>query len=412
MKQIDIIKNGGCIIAPIQKTDALYEQIFGGEVPQEIPDWSKFLPSFEDQKSSTFCVSFSRLNCAETQAARDGLKLNLSDRHLGVISGTTKSGNSLNAVSEAFRNLGIVREEYFEWKLEMLEDQSTHWQEIFDTSSIPADARRYFGGNHSWVSGRESMKSALAFSPLQLAIPIFSSYENDIVKPEKDILAYHCVMCYKIDETGYYIFDSVTKSIKTLSPDYPIIQCKSFRDLPEDWKTIQPKTDGFTLAWFFNHTWLGEILFKLAQLLGLNEKEITIIKKLQEENPPPPPTEVKPKYIWSSPKDACHSVRVICDEEGINVADKNLICQTINCESGFNIKAIHINKNSSGDYGICQINNYYWIGEGKVFPSIEYVLENPEECVRWMIKQWKAGHQNWWICYKSEKYKNYQAKII
>lgn len=407
---MNTLKKGGVILAPPQQTDAVYDIVFGAEAPQSPYNWKPYLPVVENQKNIPFCVSFSRLNCAETLAKRDGLELNLSDRHLGVISGTSKSGNSLNAVSEAFRTLGIVREEYFEWKPGMMEDTSTFWTEIFDTSSIPSDARRYFGGNHSWVNDREAMKSALAFSPLQIAFPVGETYFNSVVKPPQNIGGYHAVLLYWIDTQGnYYIFDSVDGAEKILDSNYPISQCKSFRDLPENWKTIEPPIDGNILAWFYSHTWLGNIIFRLAELLGLNNREKDIIKRLQEETPPPPPT--PPKYIWSTPKDACHSVRVICDEEGMSVIDKNLICQTINCESGFNIKAIHVNKSGSGDYGICQINDHYWIGEDKAFPSIEYVLENPEACVRWMIKQWKAGHRNWWVCYKDNLYKNYSAKV-
>ena len=92
-------------------------------------------------------------------------------------------------------------------------------------------------------------------------------------------------------------------------------------------------------------------------------------------------------------------------EMGMSVDNKNLFCATMGAESGWNVKAIgKPNKDGSRDYGICQINSYYWIGEGKPFPSTDYVLNNPEDCVRWAIKQWKAGHRSYWWAYTNGSY--------
>ena len=80
-------------------------------------------------------------------------------------------------------------------------------------------------------------------------------------------------------------------------------------------------------------------------------------------------------------------------------------------ESGFKNTAKNENKRDgktvSIDWGICQINDYWHIGAGKSFPSVEYVLKNPAEVVKWMIKQYKAGNLKWWIAYKSGAYKKY-----
>lgn len=124
----------------------------------------------------------------------------------------------------------------------------------------------------------------------------------------------------------------------------------------------------------------------------------------------PEDIELKPKYIWSNKTDACRAVRVICDEMGMAVWEKNEIASTIHAESNFNPRAYHLNKNGSFDAGIVQANSEYWIGPGKLFPSIEYVYENPEECVRWMCKEWRK-HKNWWIAYKNLSYKNYPSKV-
>src|SRR4051812_21578297 len=75
---------------------------------------------------------------------------------------------------------------------------------------------------------------------------------------------------------------------------------------------------------------------------------------------PPPP----PKYLWDTPSNVRHSVRVICDEEGLTLEQKNTLCATIACESGFNIHARHHNVSKSGkllstDFGLAQWNDFY-----------------------------------------------------
>lgn len=98
-------------------------------------------------------------------------------------------------------------------------------------------------------------------------------------------------------------------------------------------------------------------------------------------------------------------VRRVCKEEKMSLKQSNEIFATVRCESNFNPKAKYENKDKatgkvwSTDWGICQINDYYHIGAGKSFPSVDYVLNNPEACIRWMCKQWKAGRANWWICF-------------
>ena len=76
-------------------------------------------------------------------------------------------------------------------------------------------------------------------------------------------------------------------------------------------------------------------------------------------------------------------------------------------ESNWDPKAISpLNKNNTRDYGLVQINNHvgYWIGDGLYFSSIDEVLNNPEKSARFMIKQFKAGKQNFWSSYNSKAY--------
>ena len=120
-------------------------------------------------------------------------------------------------------------------------------------------------------------------------------------------------------------------------------------------------------------------------------------------------------YFWGTKKDTRHSIRVICDEMGLTVADKNLICACIQQESGFKPLAIGPkNKNGTTDYGLAQFNDgknkkgqAYWIGKGADFKDIGEVLTNPEKNVRIMIREFKKGNLKYWASYTSGAYKKW-----
>ncbi len=133
-----------------------------------------------------------------------------------------------------------------------------------------------------------------------------------------------------------------------------------------------------------------------------------------------PKTVLTDLLAWGDASSARLSVRKICDDENITyshslghtVSDKEIICACIRQESDFNKNATHSNKDRSGkivstDYGIAQINDFYHIGVGKDFPSADYVLNNPEACVRYMIRMMKAGKLSMWVSYTSGAYRQW-----
>jgi hypothetical protein len=130
----------------------------------------------------------------------------------------------------------------------------------------------------------------------------------------------------------------------------------------------------------------------------------TIVAPEPSQAQPGPIEPEVPKYDWDNPVLARHSVRVICDEEGLTTGQKNTLCATIACESGFNPKAINFNRVNgkvvSTDYGICQWNDYY---HGKEI-SPDEAVNNPEKAVRLMCKYWKKGLQKQWVCYSSGRF--------
>ena len=119
--------------------------------------------------------------------------------------------------------------------------------------------------------------------------------------------------------------------------------------------------------------------------------------------------------LWDTPANCRHNLRVICDEEGLTVQQKNILTACVADESGF-LTNPRPNRNKdpktgvvwSTDWGIVQVNDWFHIGPGKDFPSVQYVLDNPEACVRWMANYYKTnGNLNAWASYTSGVYKNY-----
>lgn len=146
----------------------------------------------------------------------------------------------------------------------------------------------------------------------------------------------------------------------------------------------------------------------------LPKKKIAEVKPevLREMLAEPEPIELAPvsieyKFQWGTKEDIRHSIRVICDEMGMTVEQKNTMCATIYGESEFNLHARNENKRdgkvTSIDLGLCQWNTYY---HGKEITPIESI-NNPEKAVRLMAKYWLRGQRDLWIAYKSGSFRRY-----
>lgn len=136
----------------------------------------------------------------------------------------------------------------------------------------------------------------------------------------------------------------------------------------------------------------------------------------------PMPVETNPDsitYPWDSPQHNYHNARVICDNLGLTVNEKNLICACIYQESQFMnfhpdgtpVKHENLNKNgtlSTTDWGIVQINDWFHIApNGSPFASVAAVLARPEDCVTYMVKQYLAGRLSMWDSYLSGAYRQW-----
>lgn len=229
----------------IKPEDAVYGMVFGEVDFSGKPsrDWSAFLPTHEIQSWGD-CVTFSRLNCAETKAIEDGVtingkEVNFSDLYLAVKSGTTQNGNGLHQVAEYSRKYGVVLEEDCPY--------TTNWQERQRrVDAVPDTVTRYKLGNNAWldrVNGEvpvNILKSALDHTPVQVGVGLGETYQNGgVIQKPRNVSVYHAMMCFYVDENNQkHCYDHYNRKVVVLSADYPILFAKSFRDLPENWKGI------------------------------------------------------------------------------------------------------------------------------------------------------------------------------
>lgn len=173
---------------------------------------------------------------------------------------------------------------------------------------------------------------------------------------------------------------------------------------------------------------LDSLKAALQKLLGvLKLKQASMI---QPQDPPLPepvlPTPLPPApavdpdslYPWDSSIDNNkHNVRALCDFAILTYVQKQLITALIEIESDFQNKHIggilngqpvkHDNvangQITSTDWGIVQINDYFHIGQGKDFPTVQYVMDNPLQTVQFMIRMFKAGKISMWSSYVNLK---------
>lgn len=241
-KQIELLKSCGgwdyhseCV----RDEDARFGCLFGNQGRQP-KDWRPYLPEFENQRSSAYCLTFSILNCFETliKYKNEGREINFSDRWTGVKAKTTMTGNTFNNVADAIRKYGLTLERYCPWKPEWLENPPRYWNQI---NTLPTDVKIVSGKtfNHSWVrTDLASLRDALADTPLWIGVGIGYNWENSVVSKPSSYAAYHGVELVYIDDKYKYIFDSLGNSIKRLSLNYPILYAKSGIRLPSGWQEL------------------------------------------------------------------------------------------------------------------------------------------------------------------------------
>lgn len=415
------IKNYG-YIAPVQKPE---DYVFGAStLPQDIlqtnGSWIDYLPEAESQLKTTEtwnCTAFGTLACFEILFRRlFKEKIEFSDRFTGIRAGTQPPGNDPLTVGKAVYKGATIPEALLPFTLDIQSSAEYYSYKGGDEKVCVAKGQEYeetYNMNYEIVgTNTKSIIEALKTSPLGVSVRAWYKNDKGLYVKEVGEQDTHWTALVDYKEGEYWVvYDSYLQDgspIKKLAWDYP------FGFILRYSLSLKPEAKKKVTLWQS----LLKDFQRVLELIGLRQvslvEPIPAIKAPEENKKATPSVVASPKYSWATKTETRHSCRVIMDEEGLNWGDKELLCRVINAESGFNIKAINVNRDKNGnplstDYGICQINDYYHIGPGKNFKSVEEVLGEPEKSVRFMIKMFKAGKLNLWIAYKSGAYLNFTS---
>lgn len=85
----------------------------------------------------------------------------------------------------------------------------------------------------------------------------------------------------------------------------------------------------------------------------------------------------------------------VCKEEGLSLSLAADLHATVWGESGWNQWCQNM---TTKDYGLCQFSQRYYLVEYGMTP-VE-ALQSPEQCLRIMARNFKAGRQKNWIAYQ------------
>lgn len=320
----------------------------------------------------------------------------LSDRFIAIGSGTSRYGNSLKAPLDFLRKNGAIPKKMLPKESWMTFDDYMNPHAIMSSMFKMGDEfLKRITINYEQVPQSQfpTFDEMLAVVGHGWPIPINGEY------PRNDLDFNHAFMDIR---QQYYIFDNYEEGtgdfIKKLAPDY------KFFDY--GYRLILSLTPSKKDWWTALKEFLRAFLPQQAEETIHTIETAPNIKLPVESQSEATPIPVTPKYLWDTPEQARHSFRVICDESGLSVDDKNLLSQVLNCESGFKAKTVHPNsdKRKTVDNGIAQFNDFWY----NSVISPEDALNNPEKACRVFISEFKQGNLKNWVCYSSKLYLNYK----
>jgi hypothetical protein len=144
------------------------------------------------------------------------------------------------------------------------------------------------------------------------------------------------------------------------------------------------------------------------QIVRLIEHAIYLLRQQRPASPTPTPIpSPEPATPSPVPESLQDMARRVCREEGLSPTQTRELLATIHAESAWDPKAINKNTNGTADYGLCQLNSYWYIGRDEEVKTPEEALANPEKCVRVMAKAWRNGRAIDWYGYRDGHYKKH-----
>lgn len=183
------------------------------------------LPQWDDEHNA-FLKDNGYLNANGT--------LNFADRFLAEVSGTTKNGNSLPAVWDAFKKHGAVPELAWPTPVDEIKASPANYWDIYykqipdSVLTLGEKFLAMFDIAYEWVilpgtnKSLLSVQSALSISPLQIATAVCQGWNNNAPVNGCGAGAQHATLLTGADISGYSILDHYVPFDKQLAPNYDI----------------------------------------------------------------------------------------------------------------------------------------------------------------------------------------------
>lgn len=206
--------------------------------------WKKYLPARELQNKNGLetmnCTNYGNNNNWETLAEFHGFEdfpKNASERYAGVLTGTTKRGNSPHKAAEIIRQVGFIDEKDLPF-----DESIKTWKEYYSPKPMSKSLLRKgeqilnrFEPNHDWVfvggsikQKQEKMKYALQYSTLGVSVVAWKERNGKFFK-EKGETDNHWAQLYDFEEgVCWWIYDHYDKVHKQLEWDYDFGFAKRF----------------------------------------------------------------------------------------------------------------------------------------------------------------------------------------
>lgn len=241
IKEIDEITQLGFVEPEIEEENWKLGAVgdFPYVVYQPNGDWTKYLPDEEKQKigfETSNCTAFGTTSVIETLLNRmKGEQLNLSDRYVGIMAGTSTSGNDPHKVAEAIRKERVCNEEDLPYKNVDNADEYYSFkgadrdEVIAKAHSFPYELKHtYLWTNKDNISQEEKLKrirEGLKHSPVGVSVTAWKKEGGLYIDGGKANT--HWTMIYNADDLRK-VFDSYSPYKKVLHPDHQIRYAKIY----------------------------------------------------------------------------------------------------------------------------------------------------------------------------------------
>ena len=212
------------------------------------PSWWDLRPEFRSQEGTMMCTAFASCNAAYMLNRLERLTLHFSPLELFTRSGGAVFGNYMQATEAAMKE-ALVPEEECPWVGPVSE-----WGPYI-LRLMGEYAKAKTGEKNKWkkyaiknltrvMPDRESMRRALASSPLILIVNVGRGYFDDPAPRVSSGYA-HAICALEVKDDGsIVVLDSLQNragfdGIHRLGPDFEVLYAFGMLDLPNDWQDKQ-----------------------------------------------------------------------------------------------------------------------------------------------------------------------------